>query len=294
MEAEYANFEITRMARLLDVSRSGFYRWQAQRNATTTRPDSARQREIDLDALIAIVHRESHGVYGSPRVTAELVEQGVSVSENTVAARMRALGIAGVSPRTFKVATTISDPTASYPPDLVNRRFDQGELNRVWTSDITYMRTGDGPALLCAVRDEHSGRVLGSAIANHMRAELVIEALANAVASRFGKVDGVVFHTDRGAQFASKAVAEYCAEHRIFRSMGRTGSCYDHATAESFWSIVKHEYYYYRHAFATINELKTGISSYIMWYNHTRRITRLGHISPIKHELASAMASPAA
>jgi len=292
MEAEYANFDITRMARLLEVSRSGYYKWLAQRNTPVT-SESTRQREVDLDTLIAIVHRESNGVYGSPRVTAELVDQGVSVSENTVAARMRALGIAGISPRTFKVVTTISDPSASYPPDLVNRRFDQGALNKVWTSDITYMRTGDGPAFLCAVRDEHSGRVLGSAIASHMRAELVIEALRDAVAARFGNADGVVFHTDRGAQFASRAVAEYCATQGISRSMGRTGSCYDHATAESFWSIVKHEYYY-RHAFATTDELRAGINGYITWYNHTRRIARLGHISPIKHELTSAMASQAA
>ena len=243
------------MARLLEVSTAGYYRWRAAQDRP---PLPSEVRRADLDAKIISFHRASGGTYGSPRITTDLHEAGEAVSRNTVAARMADLGIVGVSPRLFKV-TTHPDPTATYPPTWSKRDFHPDGIDQLWTSDITYLRVGDGEAYMCAIRDEGSSRVLGFAVADHMRTELVLDALDQAVATRFGQVRGTVFHTDRGSQFSDDKVVEFCDDVDLVRSMGATGSCYDHASAESFWSIFKHEYFY-RHTFATIDELRAGIA----------------------------------
>jgi len=268
------------MARLLEVSTAGYYRW---RTALDRDPLPSETRRAELDAKIISFHRASKGTYGSPRITADLHEAGESVSRNTVAVRMASLGVVGVSPRLFKV-TTQADPSATYPPDLVNRDFHPEGIDQLWSSDITYLRVGEGEAFMCAIRDEGSSRVLGWSIADHMRTELVLDALDQAVTTRFGRVRGTVFHADRGSQFSDQKVVRFCTDVDLVRSMGATGSCYDHASAESFWSIFKHEYFY-RHTPATLDELRAGVAAYINFYNHQRRCAKAGNISPIRYEL---------
>jgi putative transposase len=288
IEAECANPTDTEcvvgknvMFRNLPISRSGFYSWRNR--VTGTRLSDAAQRRADLLVKIRAFHRDSEGTYGAPRVTADLREAGVAVTEKTVAAVMAAHGLAGISPRSFRVATTVVDRSALMPPDLVNRNFDRGRVDAVWASDITYLTCGEGDVFLCAIRDEHSKRVLGWTADDHMRAELVVDCLHRAVATRGGAVAGTIFHADRGAQYTSGAVADVCTEFELRQSVGRTGVCWDNACSESFWSVFKHEYYY-RHTFATREELYCAIDRWMVYYNGRRRHSSNGQCSPINYE----------
>lgn len=186
------------MARLLEVSISGFSNtkvavWQLDwgTEATPRRSGSGDPSGVE-------------GVYGAPRITAELHDRG-EVIEKTVAKIMRSLGVVGISPRTFKVSATVVDPFASFPDDLVQRRFDQGRLDGVWKSDITYLTCGDGDMYLCRIKDGHSKRVLGWSVADHVRTKLVIEASDMAVAARGGDVAGTIMHSDRGTQYTRRS-----------------------------------------------------------------------------------------
>jgi putative transposase len=168
IEAQKAAYGIKRMCELLEVSRSGFYKWRTSRDRG---PTPAQRRRTELDAKVAAFHRGSDGVYGAPRILADLRADGQRVSRKTVAASLRRQGLAGISPRRFAPATTVVDLAAAAPKDLVGRRFDTGRLNRVWTSDITYLRTGEGWLYLCAVRDGCSRRVIGWAIDEHIHTD---------------------------------------------------------------------------------------------------------------------------
>ena len=287
MEAEKATpdnvdgFEIARMARLLMVSRSGYYDW-VHREAGG--PSPAEQRRADLRARIVEFHDESDHTYGSPRILADLREAGEQVSAKTVAKLMRQAGIAGISPRRFVPVTTQAGPDPQPVADLVGRRFDRGRLNRVWTSDITYLATGEGWLYLCAIRDGCSRRVVGWAVEDHLRTDLVEDALRRAVTLRGALPDKVIFHADRGTQYTSQQIADACADLPVLRSMGRTGVCWDNAAAESFWSTLKTEFYN-RRDWATKAEARLAVGAWIEErYNRLRRHSSIGMISPVRFE----------
>jgi len=280
-------FSVRRMTRLLQVSASGYYAYVRRATLLAQAVLTPRQqRRADLTVKVLDVHSESKGVYGSPRITAELRDRGEKVNEKTIASIMAQVGIEGISPRTFKVRTTVVDPTASFPPDRVRRQFDQGRLDAVWMTDITYLTCGEGDMFLCAIRDGHSRRVLGHVVADHFGGEMVCQAIDGAVASRKQdgrEVAGTILHSDRGGEFTASTTAQACDRHDLKRSMGETGVCWDNAGAESFWSTFKHEYYY-RHTFATKAELVAAVDNWIDWFNTERRHSAVGMLSPIRYE----------
>ena len=269
------------MCELLEVSRSGFYKW---RKTQAGGPSAAACRRAELDAKVAAFHKASDGVYGAPRILADLRDGGETVSRKTVAASMRRQGLAGISPRTFSPVTTIVDLDAPVPKDLVKRHFDAGELDRVWTSDITYLRTGEGWLYLCAVRDGCSRRVIGWAIDDHMRTDLVEAAVAMAVAMRGELAEQVVLHADRGCQFTSAQLARFAHDHNLTRSVGRTGVCWDNAQQESFWATLKVEFYD-RYLWPTKAAAKLAVGDWIeRVYNRRRRHSAIGMTTPVDYE----------
>jgi transposase InsO family protein len=238
----------------------------------------------ELVGAVKRFHEASGGVYGAPRLVWDLRDAGWTVSVKTVAKAMRLAAVEGVSPRSFRPLTTIGGPDPFPVDDLVARRFDRGEKDVAWFSDITYLPTGEGWAYLCVVRDGHTRRVLGRVVADHLRADLVEDALRQAVALRGELPAEVLFHADRGCQFTSAQLAEVSRAVGVLRSMGRTGVCWDNAQAESFWSTFKTEYYN-RHVFRTVAEARRGAYVWIdSFYNARRRHSKIGYISPLQYE----------
>jgi len=284
IDAEKANHSITRMAELLRVSRSGYYAWAARKDAP---PGPRAARAAELVVKIRDFHAASDQVNGAPRILADLRADGEIVSKKTVAKIMQDNGIRGISPRPWRPVTTISDGGPHCIPDLVDRHFDQGGLNLVWTSDITYLDTGQGWLYLAAVRDGCSRRVLGYAFSDSLHTDVVETALRRAVAFRdptTGPLAGVIFHADRGCQYTSAQLAAVADALGVRLSVGRTGVCWDNAQQESFWSTLKTEFYQ-RHQFPTRAEAIHAVSTWIdTVYNHRRRHSSLGQIPPVAFE----------
>jgi putative transposase len=280
MDAEKATYDVSRMATLLKVSRSGYYAWKRRDQAG---PSPAQRRRQALTDKIIKFHADSDHVYGSPRILADLRDDGETVSRKTVAKLMRTNGIVGISPRGWTPVTTWPDPQTALP-DLVGRRFDHGQLNRVWTSDITYLATGEGWLYLCVVRDGCSRRVLGWSIQDHLRADLVDAALTMAVVLRGTLPDKVIFHADRGTQYTSAQIADLCSGLGLLQSVGRTGVCWDNAAAESFWSTLKTEFYNRRH-WPTKAEALLAVGRWLEErYNRLRRHSAIAMMTPVQFE----------
>jgi putative transposase len=265
------------MCRVLEVSASGYYAWRK-------RPASKRaQGDAVLLRQIRTAHEASRGTYGVPRIHAELRAAGIFVSRKRVARLMREAGLAGVSPRRF-VVTTVRDRDARPAPDLVERQFAADEPNRLWVSDITYIPTWAGFLYLAVVLDVFSRKVVGWAMATHLRTELVLEALDRALQQR--RPQDVIHHSDQGTQYTSIAFGRRCAEAGVRPSMGSVGDAYDNAMAESFFATLECELLE-RTKFRTQVEAEPAIFDWIeSWYNPLRRHSALGYLSPIEFERA--------
>lgn len=274
----HTRWSVAEMCRWLGVSRSGFYDWEARR--PSPRELSNRQLTVEIEAVWECSGR----TYGAPRVFAWLRKQGFTVSRKRVARLMRLQGWEGESGRS-RIRTTIVDRGARAATDHLARRFNPPAPDVAWCGDITYLRTGQGWLFLATVIDLFSRRVIGWSIATHMRASLVIDALDMAVATRGHRVEGVVFHSDRGAQYTSDDFARRCEHHGVIQSMGATGVCWDNAPAESFFGTLKRELIN-RRAWSQRNECRHAVIRYIEgWYNPRRLHSSLGYNSPIETEL---------
>ena len=275
MRAHQAEFRIVTMARVLGVSPSGYYAWRTRERSAREQSDEAlsvRGREI---------HERSRRTYGAPRIHAELAAEGTPVSRKRVARVMREAGHAGVSRRKGP-RTTRRDPKARPAPDLVERRFDADGPDRLWVADIDYVPSAAGFVYLAVVLDVFSRRVVGWAMANHLRTELVLAALDMALGQR--RPTSVIHHSDQGCQYTSPAFGERCHQAGVVPSMGSVGDCYDNAMAESFFASLECELLD-RIRFDDHRHAQREIFSYIEgWHNPHRRHQGLGYRSPIDFE----------
>lgn len=283
IEAEKrAGHNVKRACELLKVSRAAFY---ARRTAT---PGPRLARDTELTEQITVIHATSRGTYGAPRVHAALRRNGAACGRRRVARLMRAAGLTGQH-RKRRRLTTIPDPRAATRPDLIVRDFqpDPTGLDVRWCGDITYIPTDEGWLYLATVIDIASRRVVGWATADHMRTELVADALTAACLQR-RPTRPVIFHSDRGSQYTSQQFASLAKEFDVRLSVGRTGQCWDNALAESFFATIKRELLDTT-AWPSRANARTAIFDFIEgWYNLHRLHSSLGYLSPADYETALA------
>lgn len=261
------------------VSKSGYYAWRK-------RPESERTRQdrVLIEDLTA-THDEHRQRLGIRRLTSELVDQGWSVSTRRVRRLARKEGLNCVHPKPWR-NTTIPDGTGGLV-DLVDRDFVPCGPNEIWFGDITYLHTSQGFAYLATVIDGYSRKVVGWAIATHYRTEMIIDALAMATANRRPVEGSVIFHSDRGSQYTSHAFRQYCLDHGILPSVGRTGICYDNAAAESFFATLKKELVNL-FSWPTIADVRVAVIEYIeIYYNRKRKHSKIGNLTPVQYEQAT-------
>jgi transposase InsO family protein len=284
--AKRGDFPVAWMCRRLEVSSSGFYRWDSAEESERARYDR------QLGTKIRALHAASDGTYGSPRIHRDLIAEGKAISRKRVARVMRDNGLVGEAPRRFR-RTTDSKHQLPIADNIVARNFAPPAPNQVWAADITYVRTWAGWLYLAVVIDLFSRRVVGWAVADHMRKELVLSALTMAFDARRPSA-GLVCHSDRGSQYASQAHRDALDHHGAICSMSRKGDCWDNAVVESFFGTLKQELLY-RRAWPTRAAAIEAIGEYIeRFYNTRRRHSTLGYLSPLEYEMLSARTALAA
>ena len=287
IDAEKPHHEVSRLCRVLGVARAGYYAW-------TSRPPSERTMvDAYLGEQIRQIHARSRATYGAPRVHAELrLGLDIHVSRKRVARLMREHGLQGIH-RRRQHGSTRRDPTATPAPDLVERRFRPLSPDQLWVADITQQRTGEGWLYLAVILDAFSRRVVGWAMADHLRTELVLDALDMAISQR-QPAPGLVCHSDHGCQYTSFAYGRRLAASELVASMGTVGDALDNAVAESFFATLECELLD-RYPWPTRSGLRTAIFDFIeVFYNRQRRHSTLDYHPPAAYEHHHHPAAPAA
>ena len=276
MSANQARFPVATMARVLGVSKAGFYTWRHRPPSLHAVADAALLKQVRT------VHAISRQTYGAPRVHADLRTRGDRHSRKRIARLMREAGLVGASHRRGGPTTTRRDKDARPAPDLVDRNFTASGPDQLWVADITYVPTAAGFLYLAVVLDAWSRKIVGWSMANHLRAELVLDAMEAAVGQRRPK--DAIHHSDQGSQYTSVAFGKRCGEAGVRPSMGSVGDAYDNAMAESFFSTLEAELLS-RRRFASQAEARMACFSYIEgWYNPARLHSGLGYRSPMTYE----------
>jgi putative transposase len=268
------------LCRAMGVSRSGYYAWRNRRPSARTQADQA------LTERIRLIHRRSRATYGSPRVQAELRAQGQRCGRRRIAQLMRRAGLRGVHGQRRRVRTTVPDRAATPAPDRVERAFAPAQIgapDRLWLADISYVATLEGWLYLAVILDGFSRKVVGWAMADHLPAALVIDALTMALQAR-RPAAGLIHHSDHGGPYTSLAFGEQLRAAGLVASMGSVGDAYDNAVAEAFFSSLKIELID-RQNWPTRAAARLAIFEYIeVWYNHRRRHSTLGYLPPAEYE----------
>ncbi len=263
------------MCRALRVSRSGYYAWRKRTPSKRARKDAM------LTEKIREIHERSRGTYGSPRVHAALREESIRVGKKRVARLMKAAGLKGAS-RRKRPSTTIREESARPAPDLVERDFSAEEPDELWVADITYVPTDAGYLYLSVVLDAFSRRIVGWAMADHLRTELVLEALDMAGKQR--SPEDTVHHSDQGSPCEAIAFGQRCKDEGVRPSMGSVGDCYDNAMCESFFATIECELIE-QESFSNRSEARLGVFDFVEgWYNPHRLHSALDYRSPADYE----------
>ncbi len=280
------DFGVGPVCRELDLSESAYY-------ARRKRPPSARaRRDAQLTERIAHIHGESGGVYGVRRIHRQLAREGIGAARCTVERLMRDAGIEGVIRGRRRRTTTAPDPCAVRPPDLVERRFAANGPNRLWVADMTCVRTWSGWVYVAFVLDVYSRMVVGWQLAPHMRTELVLDALEQALWARgIRSGQGLVHHSDRGSQYLSLRYSERLEAAGVAASVGSVADSYDNAMAEALNGTFKAELIEHAGPWATLRQVEQALVAWVGWYNNERLHSALGYVPPAEYEQAHAQQS---
>ena len=270
------SFRLGKMCQILEVSRSGYHKYL--RNKMSRR----RLENMLIAEEIKKIYEKKHGRYGSPRIYEEMRASGKRINRKRIARLMRINKIRAITKRKYK-ATTNSKHNKAVAENLLNQNFKSEELNRIWVSDITYIWTKEGWLYLAVILDVCSRRIVGWAMSERIKANLVVSAIQQALLNR-NPEEGLIFHSDRGSQYASEEVKSILEKNNIKQSMSGKGNCYDNAMAESFFHSLKTELIYHKN-YTTREEAKNDIFEYIeIFYNRQRRHSAINYLTPVEFE----------